>query len=107
MEINKGIKIIEDNFTRTYQCVCPTCKSKFEFNHTSSCIIEKKNEVTINCPLCATRIFLAQGIEEEFQNVVEVTKKNKPKTKLLESKNAQTTKKKDTIKDTVNESQTA
>ena len=68
------MKIIKDNYTRTYRATCPKCKSVYEF--TQDEVIEG-DCIKIACPLCNEKIFLAPNKNEIFQNVTEVKKAEK------------------------------
>lgn len=96
-----GVTIITDNYTRRYECTCPSCTSVFEFNRNCAAVIHG-DDISITCPLCKTKIHLADRKDDEFVNVKEITKreKAKPKKILVENKNAnvQTTKKETTTK---------
>lgn len=85
------MKIIQDNYTKNYQCVCGGCTSIYQFTQDEALKTAKK-EITISCPLCGYVTQLAPNKEERFQNVTEVKeekKVSKPKAKkvLLEDKN--------------------
>ena len=84
------MKIIKDNYTRTFRCTCARCNSIYEFTRDEALKTAKK-QITIKCPLCEYETFLASSKEEQFQNVVEIKDEKKvikPKAKklLLEDK---------------------
>lgn len=85
------MKIIQDNYTKNYECVCAGCGSIYQFTQDEALKTAKK-EITIKCPLCGYDTYLAPSKEEHFQNVTEIKdekKVTKPKAKkvLLEDKN--------------------